>query len=76
MPNLALTGDQLQVLKAAWEYLMEADDYLEVMAEALEIPPEDRKMDEDGEERPGYELSEDPVYKRIEGTGSLLMNLE
>ena len=76
MPNLSLTGDQLLVLQAAWTYFMEADDYLEVMGDALEMSNEERGLDEDGDEKPGYELDQDPAYKRIEEVGTLLMNLE
>lgn len=76
MPNLSLTGDQLEILKAAWAYFMEADDQLEIIHDALETPPEQRGLDEAGDEKDDYHPEEDPVYKRIEELDKVVMNLE
>jgi hypothetical protein len=71
--NFTLTDDQLAALRAGWQYFMEADDNLDVMAEALEIDPAERGMDENNEYKEGHDESTDPAAKLVGEVNILIM---
>jgi len=75
MATLELDGDEVLVLKAAWEFFIEDDNHTESMAEALEISNEERNMDEDGEYVEGKDEGDDPVENRVAMLGQKIMSL-
>lgn len=75
MATLELTNDQVLVLKAAWEYFIEADDHIEALADALEATPESRGMDDDGEYLDGRDEESDSIAIQINELGALVLAL-
>jgi hypothetical protein len=74
MATLNLTDDQMLVLRAAWEYFVEDDNHIESMADALEMTPEERGMDEDGEYLEGKDEESDPVAIRINELTNIILS--
>lgn len=65
MRTLILKDDEVLLLKAAWEHLVNSDDHIDDVADALEVNDEDRGLDE----------ADDPIITRVAALGLKIMNL-
>jgi len=73
MPALRLTDEQLLTLRAAWQYLLEDQEAMSSIGEALGIDDEDRGVDEDGEYTAEDGEANDPLVKRMGEVTTLIM---
>jgi hypothetical protein len=74
MKTIELNDDQLMTLRAGWQYLTEDESATDAIAEALDIGPEDRGMDDEGDYVEGKSEEDDPVTQRIGEITTLIMS--